>query len=174
MRAILNKLDLTLSPEEGVHEIGIPTLTPLHVSSSSETRSRSIYDSLITLAETKPSSDEGGKGDNDHPPPDDPIQPPLPPPTPLNPERWYERMALTDWIIAVATVVIAVVGYFQYQEMAGSGTQTDRMIRLYRSQVAQLSRQAGDTHDLAVAAKQQAEQALTQANATKKLAESTL
>jgi len=62
----------------------------------------------------------------------------------------------------------------QWGEMDDSGRQTDRMIRLYRSQVAQLSKQAGDTHDLALAAKAQSEQtatiakqAVVQANAAK-------
>ena len=67
--------------------------------------------------------------------------------------RWVRHDArASDWIIAIFTVVIAVVGYLQYTELASSGYQTDRMIRLYRQQVAQLAKQTSDTHRLAKAA----------------------
>lgn len=68
----------------------------------------------------------------------------------------------TVWI-AGFTSVLAAVGILQWKEMDDSGAQTDRMIRLYRSQVAQLSKQAGNTHDLALAAKAQSEQTKTMA-----------
>jgi hypothetical protein len=89
--------------------------------------------------------------------------------------KWTTRA--TIWI-AIFTTVLAGVGYFQWKEMDESGAQTDRMIRLYRSQVGQLSKQAGDTHDLAVAAKAQsdqtktiAKQAIVQAMAAKSAAQ---
>jgi len=44
----------------------------------------------------------------------------------------------------------------QLEQMRGSGRQTDKLISLYQQQVAQLTKQAGDTHDLAVAAGTQA------------------
>src|SRR5271166_2935292 len=47
----------------------------------------------------------------------------------------------------------------QLEQMKGSGGQTDKLICLYQQQVAQLTKQAGDTHDLAVAAGKQAEAA---------------
>ncbi|MGA3080358.1 MAG: hypothetical protein ABSD44_03125 [Terracidiphilus sp.] len=107
--------------------------------------------------EAKEAGNQGaGKNDGQHPL-DGPAQIP-----------WYDKMSLTDWIIAAATVVIAGVGIAQWQEMDSAGKQTDRLISLYGQQVAQLSRQAGDTHDLAVAAKTQSEAALIAANTSKR------
>jgi hypothetical protein len=91
---------------------------------------------------------------------------------------------LTMWstvAIAVFTVVLACVSYFQLREIkqAGveSGEQMNQMIEQSRRQAAQLSRQAGETHDLAIAAKAQsdqtktiAEQAKVQANAAQSAA----
>jgi hypothetical protein len=78
-------------------------------------------------------------------------------------------------LIAVFTIALACVGYLQFQEIRDSGiessAQMDQMIHQYRSQVAQLKRQAGDTHDLAVAAGKQADQATIQAKASKVAAE---
>lgn len=60
LRAILTKLGLKLSPEygeDGMNGSGMPTLTPLHVSSASEMLNRAIYKSLVTLADHHPSTD---------------------------------------------------------------------------------------------------------------------
>lgn len=73
----------------------------------------------------------------------------------------------TVWI-AIFTSVLAGVGYLQWKEMNESGAQTDRMISLYRLQVAQLSKQARDTHDLAVAAGKQADAGKALADLTAK------
>jgi hypothetical protein len=85
------------------------------------------------------------------------------------------------WIIAGFTIILVAVNYFQLKEMKQSGAdssgQTNQMLEQYRRQVAQLTRQAGDTHDLAVAAKAQsdrtktiADQAVIQANAARSAA----
>lgn len=65
----------------------------------------------------------------------------------------------------------------QLVEMKGSGVQTNELICLYGQQLAQLTKQAVDTHELAAQAKKQAAQtehlasnALVQANASKDLA----
>ena len=79
-------------------------------------------------------------------------------------------MWATVWI-ATFTSILAIVGYLQWSELNESGTQTDRLIRLYRQQVNQLSKQAGDTTKLATSAGKQADQALAQANATTALAQ---
>jgi hypothetical protein len=79
-------------------------------------------------------------------------------------------MWATVWIAAF-TFVLAIVGYLQWTELDESGKQTDRMILLYRQQVNQLSRQAGDTHDLADQAKVQATEATIAANAAKQSAD---
>jgi hypothetical protein len=69
----------------------------------------------------------------------------------------------TIWL-AVFTVVLAVVSGLtlrilngQLGEMQGSGKQTDKLICLYQKQVAQLEKQAGDTHNLAVRTKELAQ-----------------
>lgn len=54
------KLGLKVSKENGVNGVngsGMPTLTPLHISSSSETLNRAIYKSLVTISEYPPSTD---------------------------------------------------------------------------------------------------------------------
>ena len=58
----------------------------------------------------------------------------------------------------------------QLNQMVSSGQQTDSLICLYRKQLEQLTKQTGDTHDLAVSAGAQATQALAQAKATRDLA----
>ena len=65
----------------------------------------------------------------------------------------------------------------QLEQMRQSGGQTDKLICLYQQQLAQLTKQVGDTHELAVQAKNQANatrsvanNALAQANATDKVA----
>jgi hypothetical protein len=59
----------------------------------------------------------------------------------------------------------------QLKEMQGASNQTDRLICLYQQQLAELKKQAGDTHDLAVAAGKQADQSLIQAHGTRSLAQ---
>jgi biotin---protein ligase len=57
LRAILRKLGLKVSEENGVNGVnghGIPTLTPIHISSSSEPINRAIYKSLVTIADQPP------------------------------------------------------------------------------------------------------------------------
>jgi hypothetical protein len=82
--------------------------------------------------------------------------------------RW--TMLATIWI-GVFTAVLAGAGFLQWKEMDESGAQTDRMIRLYRGQVAQLSKQAGDTHDLAARTKDLADRMKDQADQTKTIAD---
>lgn len=48
----------------------------------------------------------------------------------------------TVWIAAF-TIILAIVSSLQWWELQSSSAQTDRMIRLYRQQVGQLSRQSG-------------------------------
>jgi len=58
LRALLRKLGLQVSEENGVNGVnghGMPSLTPIHVSSSSETLNRAIYKSLVTIADHAPS-----------------------------------------------------------------------------------------------------------------------
>ena len=59
LRAILRKLGLKVSEEHGLTGLnghGIPTLTPIHISSSSEPLSRAIYKSLVRIADQPPSA----------------------------------------------------------------------------------------------------------------------
>jgi len=81
-------------------------------------------------------------------------------------------------------LAVAVIYYWQLdtmqgqlREMKGSGAQTDQMLCLIRQQLEQITKQATDTHELALQAKNQADRtkdvadsALLQANATNKLA----
>ena len=65
----------------------------------------------------------------------------------------------------------------QLEQIKSSGGQTDKLISLYQQQLAQLTKQTGDTHDLAVAAGKQADAAkktAESAKSTAKTAESTL
>jgi hypothetical protein len=68
-------------------------------------------------------------------------------------DKAARRTTLATIWIAVFTSVLAGVGYFQWSEMKASGNQTDQLICLYRDQLAQLFRQASDTHELAEQAK---------------------
>lgn len=76
-------------------------------------------------------------------------------------DRAARRTAMATVWIAIFTVVLAAVGYLQYREIRDSGVesggQMDRMIHEYRSQVAQMNRQAVETHDLAISAGKQAD-----------------
>jgi hypothetical protein len=81
--------------------------------------------------------------------------------------------ASTKWIaVFTLVIVLANVGTLyilkrQLDEMAGSGKQTDSLICLYRKQLEQLTRQAGDTHELAVQAKNQADRTKDVADRTR-------
>jgi hypothetical protein len=85
-------------------------------------------------------------------------------------DRAARRTAWATIWIAGFTLVLAVVSYLQWQELKGSDKQTDRLLCLYQQQLAQLTKQAGDTHDLAVAAKTQAAQTINLATETHNLA----
>jgi hypothetical protein len=96
-------------------------------------------------------------------------------------DRYSRRTAHATIAMAGFTFVLVGVGYIQYLEIRGAGIesseQTNQLIHEYRSQVAQLRRQAGDTHDLAVAAGKQADktqdladQMKDQADQTKRIA----
>lgn len=97
----------------------------------------------------------------------------------------------TPWwknLLEVAAIVVGLSAVLVYGrqlrvmnrqlgEMQESGQQTDKLICLYRKQLAQLTKQAEDTHDLAMAAGKQADasktiadKAIVQANATNRLA----
>src|ERR1035438_4822250 len=114
-----------------------------------------------------PPADQGGNGDDHQPPPNNfpPIAADLP--NPLHPDR----MKPTDWIVAGATVFIAFVGLFQYFEMDSSGKQTDTLLGLYQQQLAQLTKQVGDTHELALRTKELADRMKDQADRTKTIAD---
>jgi hypothetical protein len=69
-----------------------------------------------------------------------------------------------DLLLVIATSTYAVFAIKQWKamrdqvtQMQQSGAQTDRLICLYQQQLAQLTKQAGDTHELAVQAKNQAD-----------------
>lgn len=93
--------------------------------------------------------------------------------------EWTARhIVAATWVIAGFTAVLAFVSYFQWKELQSSGVQTDRLLCLYSKQLEQFTKQAGDTHDLAVAAGKQAdrtktvaEQAIVQAKAASSAAE---
>ncbi len=98
------------------------------------------------------------------------------------PERKWKG---PDWVTAIATALIFVTTVVyttyakkQWQEMEGSGKQTDQLIYLYRQQLAELQKQALDTHELAESTGKQASQtellakrASDQATTTKIIAE---
>jgi hypothetical protein len=96
-------------------------------------------------------------------------------------DKAARRTATATRAIAVFTIILAFVAYMQYIELRDSGIestgQMDQMIHEYRSQVAQMSKQAAETHDLAGHMKHQADrtrtianQAVVQANAAKSAA----
>lgn len=92
--------------------------------------------------------------------------------------RWIKRdSTATDWIIAIFTIVIASVGYFQYTEMDDSGRQTDKMLHFVRSQLKEQHIAAASAQAAASAASTQAtntetlaKRALAQAKATNRMA----
>jgi hypothetical protein len=97
---------------------------------------------------------------------------------------WNKIMVGFTAVIAISTTSYACyerkqlgVMAGQLKQMEGTSTQTDQMIWLIRQQLAQLTKQATDTHELAAQAKDQtestkdiADRALTQATATNELA----
>jgi len=92
--------------------------------------------------------------------------------------RKFSEPNLADWIIAAFTIVIGVVGIFQWRaisgqwgEMKAAGQQTDKLICLYQQQLAALQQQATDTHDLAVQAGKQADAARASATTTLRMFE---
>jgi len=85
-------------------------------------------------------------------------------------DKAARRTAIATIWVALFTAVLAVVSYFQWKELRSSGDQTNRLICLYQQQLGQITKQANDTHDLAVAAGKQADQALLQAAGTRSLA----
>jgi hypothetical protein len=88
--------------------------------------------------------------------------------------RWVE------WAQVIINGALAVIGIMalciyhgqlttmqgQLTEMHGSGTQTDQLIALYRQQLAELQKQVGDTHELTVQAKNQADSTKAIANSS--------
>ncbi len=93
-------------------------------------------------------------------------------------DRAARSTANATWIIAGFTAVLVSIAWYQYQEVENSTDLMSRMNRIYRQQAAQLSRQAGETHDLAIAAGKQADrtkdladQMKDQANRTKTIAD---
>jgi hypothetical protein len=93
--------------------------------------------------------------------------------------HWLEKLNFAGQLSLVVVGVVAASIYGcqlktmngQLKEMQGSGEQTKQLLCLYQRQLAQLTKQATDTHDLAVAAGNQADQALIQANGTHSLAQ---
>ena len=89
-------------------------------------------------------------------------------------DKYSRRTAHATIAMAFFTFVLIGVGYIQFVEIRDSGIessgQTNQMLALYRQQVAQLSKQANDTHDLAVRTKELAEQAVKQTKATQETA----
>jgi hypothetical protein len=82
-------------------------------------------------------------------------------------------VVLTNLLVVAVGIVAAVIYGVQLHtmngqlnEMRGSSTQTDQLLRLYREQLGQLTKQASDTHDLAEAAR-------VQSSAAKSIAELT-
>jgi hypothetical protein len=113
-----------------------------------------------------------------------PPGPETPPPQPHQEETCTCRPDQTPWwkgtleIIALSIGICGLIVYWnqlkvmsgQLTQMQGSSIQTDKLICLYRQQLTQLTKQASGTHDLAVSAGEQADQALIQAKATQALA----
>ena len=92
---------------------------------------------------------------------------------PESPEQRAIRWTMYATIaIAIFTIVLARVAYLQYVEMRDSGAessgQVNQLLEQQRRQVAQLTKQAGDTHDLAVADGQQAAASLAMSAITSK------
>lgn len=77
------------------------------------------------------------------------------------------KISLEGGAIFIAVCVAVIYGgqlwvmKGQLDQMQGSSTQTDKLICIYQQQLAQLTKQADDTHDLAIATRNQAEAAKT-------------
>ncbi len=83
-------------------------------------------------------------------------------------DKAARRTAFATVMIAIFTAVLIDVNYVQLRGIQGSGVessnQINQMIKEMRSQVAQLKRQVGETHELAI-------QAIIQAKAARSTAE---
>ncbi len=93
------------------------------------------------------------------------------PPKKYESESYYARPDPTPFwkiVLEVGAITIACVLAWIYhgqleamrgqlEQMRGAGTQTDKLIRLYQEQLAQLTKQVSDTHELAIQAKNQAD-----------------
>jgi hypothetical protein len=88
-------------------------------------------------------------------------------------DKAARRTAIATVFIAVFTAALVWVSWKQYQEVIDSSDAVDRMNRIYREQAAQLGRQAGDTHDLAIQAKNQADRTKNVADRMKDQADQT-
>jgi hypothetical protein len=121
-----------------------------------------------------------------------PSTAPPPPPKPQPSEPHQNKTCIcrpdqTPWWKGTLEIVTLSIGIFglivywnqlkvmsgQLTQMQGSSGQTDQLIGLYRQQLAQLTKQAGDTHALAVDAGKQADEAGKQAVAAKSMSELT-
>lgn len=102
--------------------------------------------------------------------------------------HWFEKLNILGQLILVIVGIIAASIYGcqlhtmngQLKEMGDSGKQTDRLLSLYQRQLEQITKQANDTHDLAIAVRDEATasqgiagQAVTQATQTTRLANDT-
>jgi hypothetical protein len=79
--------------------------------------------------------------------------------------------ALATVVMAITTIAYTIYARRQWKEMQGSGKQTDRLLCLYQQQLAQLTKQVGDTHELAERTKDLAGHMKDQADRTKTIAE---
>lgn len=89
-------------------------------------------------------------------------------------DKYSRRTANATFAMAVFTGILIVVNSIQLREIQNSGAessdQTNQTIHEMRSQVAQIKRQATDTHDLAIAAGKQADASKALADQTKAIA----
>jgi hypothetical protein len=99
--------------------------------------------------------------------------------------NWNKLMVLLTTVVAASTAVYTFYARKQFMamngqlaEMRSTSGQTEQLIRLYQQQLSELHKQASDTHELALQAKNQADmtrlvadRAFAQAEATHKLAD---
>jgi hypothetical protein len=79
---------------------------------------------------------------------------------------------LGAWIYAGIAAYQAHLIHNQLTQMEGASRQTDTLLGLYQQQLMQMTKQANDTHDLAVAAEEQAANTAKQLEASKQVTES--
>jgi len=133
----------------------------------------------------KSGSDQVQGKPNDQSPMQTPINPPGdqdPPPPPANgnpkqnaaDSKELEGIKKGEyWLIGIGILTlvvnsfIAFIYYGQLKEMVSSSGETDQLIHLSRQQIAQIKRQANDTHDLASRTKDLADNALKQVTIAK-------